>query len=154
MKKRNDQNKPVLENGTVFLERVFNAPSAQIWEALTDKNKMKEWYFDVPDFKPEVGQEFSFKGGEDGKEYMHLCKVVEVIPGRKISYTWRYEGYSGNSKVSFELIPEGEKTRVRLIHEGLDTFPSSNPDFKATNFVGGWTHFMEKGLPEYLEKGK
>jgi len=49
------------------IDRVYNAPTERVWEAITDNNKMKEWYFDIPDFKPEVGFEFTFNGGSEDK---------------------------------------------------------------------------------------
>ena len=83
------------------IERTYNAPISKVWKAITDKDLMKQWYFDLPDFKAEIGTEFQFKGGaDDGKQYTHLCIVVEVIQEKKIAYTWRYDGYEGNSKVN------------------------------------------------------
>jgi len=141
-----------MDNNPVIIERIFNAPAATVWKALTDNNDMKQWYFPLPEFRPEVGFEFSFTGGKDDRQYLHLCKVNDVIPGKKITYSWRYDGYEGNSFVSFELFAEGEKTRLKLTHEGLETFPASNPDFAASNFVAGWTHIIGTSLKDYLEK--
>src|SRR5579864_2160691 len=84
------------------IERTFDAPVSKVWKALTDKDEMKQWYFDLPDFKPEVGFEFQFTGGKDGRSYLHLCKITKVEVGKKLTYSWRYEGYEGNSFVTFE----------------------------------------------------
>jgi len=54
--------------------------------------------------------------------------------------------------VTFELFPEGSKTRVRLTHEGLETFPATNPDFDEKNFAEGWKHIIGTSLPGYVEK--
>ncbi|MOA14701.1 hypothetical protein D3C78_1348200 [compost metagenome] len=108
----------------IVLEKVYDAPVSTVWEALTDKDKMKHWYFELEDFKPEVGFEFQFYGGTEEKRYLHLCKVKEVIAGKKISYSWRYDGFEGDSLVSFELFDENNKTRLKLTHEGLETFPA------------------------------
>lgn len=35
-----------------IIERTFNAPVADVWKALTQKELMKEWYFDLSAFKP------------------------------------------------------------------------------------------------------
>jgi len=141
-----------MNNTPFIIERMFNAPAATVWKAITDNDEMKQWYFDLPEFKPEVGCEFSFVAGPPNNDYRHLCKVTDVITGKKITYSWRYEGYEGNSFVSFELFSEGEKTRLKLTHEGLETFPASNPDFAASNFAMGWTGFMDKALQGFLEK--
>jgi uncharacterized protein YndB with AHSA1/START domain len=122
----------------IVIERTFNAPIAQVWRALTDVNQMRQWYFDLKEFKPEVGFEFEFVVEHEGRTYHHLCRIMEAIPERKIAYTWRYKGEPGESLVSFELFPAGDKTRLKLTHEGLETFPQT-PAFARKNFEGGWT---------------
>ena len=146
MKNENAINK----NRTVSIQKVLDAPSSKVWEALTDRQNMKDWYFDIPDFKPVIGQEFIFEGGPPEKIYIHLCKIVELVPGKKIAYTWRYEGYKGVSTVSFTLTPHGNKTQLNLEHKDLDSFPSDNPDLAIANFEAGWTELIDKLLPEYL----
>src|SRR4051812_40046567 len=114
-----------MNTAPIIIERVYNAPIDKVWQALTDKEQMKKWYFDVPDFKPEVGNNFSFTGkNEEGQDMLHLSTVKEVIPQNKLAYTWRYDGYAGDSLLTFELFEEGEKTRLKLTHEGLHTFPA------------------------------
>jgi uncharacterized protein YndB with AHSA1/START domain len=134
------------------IERIYNASTDEVWKAITDKNKMKQWYFDLPEFKAEVGFEFSFSGGPPERSYLHLCKVTEAVKGKKLTYSWRYEGYEGNSFVTFELFPEGNKTRLKLTHKGLETFPASNPDFAKENFVAGWNQIIGNSLKFFLEK--
>lgn len=135
----------------VVVEKTYDAPSHKVWKAITDRDDMQKWYFDLKEFKPEVGFEFQFYGGTEEKQYLHLCKVTEVITGNKISYSWRFDGYPGNSLVTFELFEEGNKTRLKLTHEGLESFPEENPDFAKENFVEGWTHIINTGLKEFVE---
>ena len=141
-----------MKNEPFVIERTYNAPVEKVWEAITDKDKMKQWYFDLKEFKPEVGFEFQFYGGTPEKQWLHLCKVTEVIPNRKITYSWRYDGYEGNSFVTFELFPQENKTRLKLTHEGLDTFPSNLPEFGKENFAQGWTALIGTSLKDFLEK--
>ena len=65
---------------TVIIERTLNASVARVWKALTEANEMRIWYFDLKEFKPEVGFEFEFAVEHEGRSYHHLCKVTEVIP--------------------------------------------------------------------------
>lgn len=134
------------------IERTLNAPIARVWQAITGEHDMKQWYFTLPGFKAEVGYEFQFTGGPDDRQYLHLCKVTEVVPGSKLTYSWRYDGYAGNSFVTFELFDEGGKTRLKLTHAGLETFPADNKDLAKENFVAGWTEIIGTSLKEYLEK--
>ena len=135
----------------IIMERTYSAPVEKVWQAITDKEQMKQWYFDMPAFKPEVGNEFTFTGENEGRTFIHLCKVTEVIPNKKLSYTWRYEGAEGESHLTFELFEEGEETRVKLTHEGLETFPQTK-DFKRENFVEGWTYILGTSLKDFLSK--
>jgi uncharacterized protein YndB with AHSA1/START domain len=133
-------------------ERIYNAPVAKVWKAITDNNEMKKWYFDIADFKPEVGFEFEFNGeGKEGEKYFHLCKVTEVIPEKKLTYSWRYDGLEGNSFVTFELSAEGEKTKLTLTHTGLETFPANNPDFAKESFTKGWNYITGTSLKQFVE---
>lgn len=144
-----------MNNQPFVIERVYNAPALRIWKALTDKNEMKKWYFNLSDFKAERGFEFSFPGeGRKGEKYIHHCKVTDIIPGKKLSYSWAYEDYPGSSEVTFELFPDGEKTRLRLTHAGLETFTQDNSDFAKESFAEGWTYITGTSLKDYLEKSE
>lgn len=135
------------------IERVFPVSASQVWSAITNPDEMKNWYFDIPGFKAEVGFKFEFMGeSPDCVQYRHLCEVTEVVNERKLTHSWRYDGYEGNSFVTWELFPESNSTRVKLTHTGLETFPLSNPDFAAKNFAEGWTGIIGKSLTEYLAK--
>lgn len=85
---------------------------------------------------------------------MHLCVVTQVVENKKLAYTWRYDGYEGNSEVTFELFEEGEKTRLKLTHTGLETFPQNNPDFAPASFAAGWTEITGKMLKEFVEQNE
>jgi len=73
------------------------------------------------------------------------------VPGKKLKYSWRYDGYAGNSFVTFELFERENKTLLRLTHEGVETFPNETKDFAKENFVKGWTGIINVSLKDYLE---
>jgi uncharacterized protein YndB with AHSA1/START domain len=137
----------------IVVEKTIKASADRVWRAITDRDEMKQWYFELSEFRAETGFEFSFYGkGKKGERYLHLCKVTEVVPLKKLAYTWKYEGYPGESLVTFELSPDGNGTKVKLTHDGLASFPADNPDFARTSFNGGWTQLIGKQLPEFVEK--
>ena len=139
--------------GAIILERTFGAPVERVWIALTDVNEMGEWYFDLKEFRAEIGFEFEFVVEHEGNTYHHLCKVTEVIPEKKIAYTWRYKGEPGDSLVTFELFPEGKKTRLKLTHTGIETFPKT-PAYARKNFEAGWTAIIGSELKRFVERSK
>lgn len=140
----------LLETQPFVIERTFDAPVAMVWRAITTKEDMARWYFDMNGFKAEAGCEFEFSVEHEGFNYCHLCKVTEVIPQKKFAHTWRYKDYEGDSLVTWELSAEGNKTKLRLTHSGLHTFPKL-PQFARKNFQGGWTHLVGTSLKDYAE---
>lgn len=141
-----------MSNASVVIERTFNASVEKVWFALTENEQMKKWYFNLKEFKPEVGFQFEFYGGTEEKQWLHLCEITEVIPLKKLTHSWRYDGYGGNSFVTFELFDEGDKTRLILTHTGLETFPADIPEFKMENFVEGWKDIIGTSLEEFLKE--
>lgn len=140
-----------MENHSIIIEEVFPVTIDRVWAALTDPMQMKQWYFNIPDFHAEPGFEFSFQGGTEKRQYVHLCRITEVRMREKLVHTWEYKGYEGKSVVSFELFHEGNNTRLRLTHSGVDSFPSDEPDFAVENFRKGWSEIIGKSLREFLE---
>jgi len=134
----------------VVIERTFNAPIQRVWKALTDVDQMREWYFDLKELKPEPGFEFEFIIEHEGMKYHHLCRVTEVVPQKRIAYTWRYKDEPGDSLVTFELAAEGATTKLRLTHEGLETFPKT-ATYARNRFETGWTEIIGSELKKFVE---
>lgn len=142
-----------MKTNPFYIERVFDTTCEKLWKAITEKDLMKLWYFDLAEFKAEKGFKFQFIGcSNDNTQYIHLCEVTEVIPNKKLTYSWKYEGYEGISYLTFELIDLGKKTKLTLTHTGLETFPKTNPDFAPKNFEAGWNHIINIALKEYIDK--
>ncbi len=139
-----------MKDELLVVERTFDAPVALVWKTLTSRDDMKQWSFDVREFEPRVGFEFEFDVEHQGFKYCHRCKVSEAVPNKRLAYTWRYEGHAGDSLVTFELFAEGKKTRLRLTHEGLETFPKL-PAFAKANFAAGWTEIVGTSLKNFVE---
>lgn len=149
MAKRNNPKAKSEKKGLV-IERTFDAPVALVWKSITRKEDIKKWSFDIKEFKLKVGFEFHFDAEDNGVKWIHHCKITAVIPEKKLAYTWRYEGYAGDTLVTFELFAKGNKTKLRLTHEGLETFPKI-PALTKSSFVEGWTNIIGKNLKEFVE---
>ncbi len=141
-----------METKPLIVERAYNAPIEKVWKAITDRDQMKEWYFNLDEFKPEEGFKFSFTGGDDHVQYVHHCEIIEVDPPNKLSHTWTYEKNTGHSVVTWELFNEGEKkTRVKLTHDGLHSFSNGDPNFEVSSFTKGWNSILGESLKNYVE---
>ena len=141
-----------MQHEPIVIERTFDAPLQTVWEALTHADALSQWFFDVPAFEARVGFAFEFRGkGKEGEDFLHKCVITEVKPFKKLSYSWRYEGFEGLSTVTYQLHAVGDKTLIRLTHSGLETFPVISA-FAKENFVEGWTILIGTLLRDYVEK--
>jgi len=133
-------------------EQVLNNPIDQVWQALTDQNAMMVWYFpQLRKFKPEVGYEMRFE--DDGNPFQKQWIVTQVQNGKRLAHTWTYRGYPGASEVIFELFPEDDKTKLKLTHSGLASFPN-DPHFARQRFEEGWKSIIGNKLKQYLRQGQ
>jgi uncharacterized protein YndB with AHSA1/START domain len=136
-----------------IIERCYNASSSDVWMAITRKELIRQWFFEIQDFRPDVGFQFTYRKEDGDNSYLLICMVTEVLVGKRLSYTWKYEGVPGDSLVTFELFPEGKKTKLRLTHSGLETFPANRPElFGREKFASGWKYLIEETLPRFLEQ--
>lgn len=137
----------------LVIERVFAAPPDAVWRAITEVERMRQWFMpDIPAFRAEVGFTTEFDHACEDKAWRHIWKVTEVVPGRRIAYAWTFGGCAGESLATFELFPEGDegqKTRLRLTHTGLESY--AHPDLAPSGFRQGWEQLIGTSLPEFLE---
>jgi uncharacterized protein YndB with AHSA1/START domain len=142
-----------MNSGLLIVEHIYDTTVTKLWDALTKNEEIRKWYFQLAEFKPEVGFIFTFTGGKTGEfQYKHICEITEVIPRKKLAYSWRYDGFPGISYVSIELIEEGTRVRLKLTHSGLETFDHENPHFDLKNFQGGWNFILGQSLSNYFKK--
>ena len=137
----------------IIVEETFNAAIATVWNAITEIVEMRQWYFEnISSFKPEVGFKTQFNVISQDRNFLHLWEVTEVEPMTNIAYSWKYDGYPGDSFVVFELTRQNNLTKLRLTHQVMESFPEDIPEFTRESGVAGWTFFIKNSLKEYLEK--
>ena len=131
----------------------IKAPVNKIWSALTNKDEMKIWYFDIPEFVLEENAVFNFYESGENKKFLHRCTIQSIQPEKKFQHTWTYPAYSeGVSVVTWNLEVTDMGTLVKLTHEGLENFEHAGSDFALANFVVGWNEIINKMLRNYVEK--
>jgi uncharacterized protein YndB with AHSA1/START domain len=111
----------------------FSHSPEVVWEYLTDPELLALWLM-PSDFKLELDHKFQFKTkpkinlGFDGTVY---CKVLEIVPNRKLVYSWQ----GGMSKeipkldsiVIWTLSPTEGGTALQLEHNGFKGFKNYLP---------------------------
>jgi uncharacterized protein YndB with AHSA1/START domain len=136
----------------IVIEQNFEVSVGELWNAITELNQMTQWFFEnIEAFVPKVGFETRFVIENEGRIFPHLWKITEVIPQRKIAYNWKYEGYTGDSFVTFELFEQGKNTNLKLVHTITEDFSSNIPEFARDSCIGGWNYFIKQRLKEYLK---
>jgi len=135
----------------IVVEHLFQASKEKLWNALTKRDQMVQWFFDnIEAFEPVVGFQTHFTVENEGRVFPHLWKITEVKPLQKITYNWKYEGYPGDSYLTFELTEQGSDTRLTVTHRVIESFPQNIPEFKRESCLGGWHYFIKQRLHDYI----
>lgn len=139
----------------IIIEKTFAAPVATVWNAITNKDAMKQWYFAFgDDFKLEVGESFEWTAtSPDCVDWLHKGTMLEIIVNKKLVHSWIYPGYKGSSVVSWELSAiDANNTKLILTHVFTEPFDETVEALHRKNFVEGWTYIINNSLAEYLNK--
>jgi len=130
----------------IRLERVLDAPPETVWRYLTEAELRQQWFMGgtdatgVGEFELLVDHD---KLSTDDVPYppQNECykgavwqeKVTRLDPPRLLETT--FQG-GKNGIVTYELVPEGDRTRLVLTHRGI----TSDTGFQG--FGGGWNSHM------------
>lgn len=98
----------------VVFERRFDATPAEVWSALTDRDRLRRWFTDVT-VDPHVGGAVLVDWGEAGSNH---GKVLRWEPERCLEYTMVWAGVH-DSVLRFELRACGAGTVLRLEHHAV-----------------------------------
>ena len=136
-------------NNPLIKEFEYNAPVEKVWQALTDTDKMRQWYFpQLQKFEPVVGYKFQFN--DNDAEYQKEWVVTRVEDKKTLAHSWAYKGYPGSSEVIFNLSAQQNKTKLTITQTGLESFPH-DAHFKRDRFEWGWDNLLGKNLRHLLE---
>jgi uncharacterized protein YndB with AHSA1/START domain len=121
-------------------EIVIDASPETIWPFLTQGDKYVEWVGTVAEIDPRPGGIYRVLMG--GGQHQSAGEFVEVVPNEKVVFTFGWEEKDHpipprSTTVEITLHPEGDKTRVRLVHRGL-------PADAVEDHGNGWAHYLER----------
>lgn len=137
----------------IVVGQSFDVPAPVLWKAITDHGEMIGWYFDnIPAFEPNIGFKTQFNVVSNGRDFLHMWEVTQVIPGKKIAYSWKYPDYPGEGEASFEISEDGDQTHLTVTMVGIETFPQDIPEFTRESCRNGWNYFIKNRLKEYLQQ--
>ena len=134
------------EKTRLEIRRVINAPRDRVYAAWTDPAQMKEWFgpenvrTDNITVDARVGGKYRWDlTREDGEKMTAYGEYRELIPNKKIVFTWKWDDdedwENHNSIVTIELSDRDGGTELLLKHEQLPSEESRDRHNEGWNSV-------------------
>jgi uncharacterized protein YndB with AHSA1/START domain len=97
-------------------EIVLPVPREEVWEALTEPERLADWFAnDVDlDLRPGGGASFRWSNGET-----RTATVTEVDPEHRLAFEWDDEG-----EVAFTLADDVDGTRLTVVETSPEWTPA------------------------------
>ena len=139
------------------IKRFINAPRERVYAAWTDPVQLKEWWGPKQmrtkslEFDPHLGGKYRWTlVNEEGEEMTVFGEYRELIPAKKIVFTWKWDDDEawtkhGESVVTVEFADRDGGTELRLTHQQL---PSEESRERHNE---GWNVVLDR-LEAYLNK--
>jgi uncharacterized protein YndB with AHSA1/START domain len=133
---------------------VIDASPEVVFKAITDPKELTNWFPDHAIMEAKLGGKvkFSFYKDKERKDGELECvpegTIVELIPNKKVSYTWRQTNTPDFPRtiVTWELEEIADnKTQVKLLHTGFE------PGKLFKQHDEGWSYFLNR-LQSYCKK--
>ncbi|MDH3293955.1 MAG: TIGR03086 family metal-binding protein [Acidimicrobiia bacterium] len=122
----------------IVIERLLDTNPEETFALLTEPERIRRWLAVTTSVDLRVGGEYRFVCVPG---HVAAGQVTEIEPGKRVVYSWGWEGNPevppGSTSLIVELEPEGERTRIRLTHEGL-------VGVWAERHVDGWNHHLDR----------
>jgi len=124
----------------------LRAPIAKVWNAVATAEGISAWFM-PNNFEAILGHEFQLEAGPFGNS---PCKVIELDPPHKLSFSW---GQSWT--LTFELVEKEAGTELTLTHGGwhvdqVTEFGELHTIVRE-RMAGGWSGIVKK-LASYVEQ--
>jgi uncharacterized protein YndB with AHSA1/START domain len=138
---------------SLTINRRFKSPPQKVYAAWTQPEKVAQWFgpAGVRDASAEIdlraGGRYTIIGfTQDGGRHQVDGVYREVVPGRKLVYTWAWHSTpERESLVTIEFKPDGDGTLLTLTHEQFFDEPARD------RHNAGWNSTLDK-FEKYLEQ--
>ncbi len=141
-----------MSNNPSFVHQTVTIKSSPevVFKALTQADELMRWFPTRVESDPRPGGKFKFNwefanADENGSQQ---GEYVEVLPNRKLSYTWTAESIP--TLVTFNLTNSGGETTVELDHSSMQN--GADEENLHEMHANQWEFFM-MNLKSYLETG-
>lgn len=130
----------------------INADKEKVWDALTNPDKIKQYFFGtnaISDWKK--GSSLKFTGEWEGKKYEDKGTILDTQPGKLFRYTYwssmgKLEDKPENyATVTYELVPAGDETILNVTQDNVPNQEGKEHSEQNWNYVlGELKKFVEK----------
>lgn len=135
-----------MEKSEIKKTIVANSYPANVFKKITDEKELSKWWVDVPILEQKVGGKMLFRFLKEKsemleKDFVVEGKVIEIIPDKKLVYSWKPidDPEFPDSIVNWTLESiDSNKTKVTLIHSGLQGCKTFDL------LEAGWDFFINK----------
>ena len=120
-------------------EVLIDASPEAIYPFLIDPEQHIKWMGTTASLHPQVGGEYRLLVGG---VHPGAGTFLEIVPNERVVFTFGWDEPdhpipAGSTEVEITLTPDGDKTRVRLVHRGL-------PDDAVGDHTQGWDHYLDR----------
>lgn len=145
-----------MEFGSIEREIHIEASPEVVYEVVSSPEHVSEWWSDEADFKPEEGAVGELAWGD--REHVAVMRVVTADPPRLFAFRWCYpdnvaDEVADSLLVTFELIPSGTGTLVKLTETGFREmgWEAAKLEEVYLDHSTGWDKFVPQ-LGEYTTR--
>jgi uncharacterized protein YndB with AHSA1/START domain len=138
------------DSPTITEIHVFNAPAPVVYEALTRPEHIKDWYgprrlsVPVAEMDVRVGGAYHFVNRDaEGNDFGFHGVYREVVPDRRLVYTWVYEAEPDIEAVTTAELDEHDG-KTKLTTTTVFPTPEDRDGYLAEDATEGATESMER----------
>ncbi|BCB88522.1 SRPBCC family protein [Phytohabitans suffuscus] len=126
---------------TVLVRRSFDAPVDDVWDAITNPERLARWFFPVTG-ELRAGGKYQLEGNAGGE--IRQCEQPHLLV-----VTWEFDG-GGSTDLRVRLVPGADgATVVELEHTAVLPFDDETWAAGIGRFAPGWDHAFQR-LDSYL----
>ncbi|KOY86810.1 hypothetical protein AD998_12255 [bacterium 336/3] len=129
---------------------IVNAPIEKVWDALTNPEIVKQYFFGTVLFSTwKVGEDIVFEGEWEGQKYKDKGEILEYIHNEKVAYSY-LSSWSGMEDkpenylwVCYEVKPTDNVTELIISQTNYD-------EERAKHSEGNWASLID-GMKKIIE---
>jgi uncharacterized protein YndB with AHSA1/START domain len=125
--------------GDVDVSLFISAGPQDVFKSLTDPFQLDRWVAKKSKLDPRPGGEIDFGWGAGP------VRILEIVPDKKISFTWRWEK-EPETVTTWKLEESGDGTMFTIVQSGFA------PDRDSEDYYIGWHKFIRR-LKTMIEAG-